>query len=192
MGDPSPDVLSIGSAVTIPGEAPGDATVIGLAQRLDVSDVWRLYDLIQIDQPTPVELSGGPLLDRNQRVVGIITAISDTEGPGFAIPIATGLSIAGELIRDGSVVHGYLGVQGLDSLLGGIEVFAFPPGSPLRTAGARQGDRIVAIDDVELATTGDLVARIRTYREGDNIRVSIVREFETITLDVTLDRHPES
>ena len=192
MGEPSPDMLTIGSAVTIPGEPLGGATVIGVAQRLDVSDVWRLYDLIEINQPTTVHLSGGPLLDGAQRVVGIITAISDTEGPGFAIPIATGLSIAGELINDGSVLHGYLGVQGLDSLLGGVEIFAFPPGSPLRAAGARQGDRIVAINDVELATTGDLVAQIRTYRAGDNVRVSIEREFETIALDVTLDRHPES
>ena len=192
MGEPSPEILTIGSSVTIPGDALGGATVIGVAQRLDVSDVWRLYDLIEIDQPTMVHLSGGPLLDSAQRVVGIITAISDTEGPGFAVPITTGLSIAGELIGDGEVLHGYLGVQGLDSLLGGIEIFAFPPGSPLRAAGARESDRIVAIDDVELSTTGDLVARIRTYRAGDNVRVSIVREFETIALDVTLDRHPES
>ncbi len=192
MGEPSAEILTIGSSVTIPGDAPGGATVIGVAQRLDVSDVWRLYDLIEIDQPAMVHLSGGPLLDGAQQVVGIITAISDTEGPGFAVPIATGLSIAGELIDDGEVLHGYLGVQGLDSLLGGVEIFAFPPGSPLRAAGARENDRIVAIDDVELATTGDLVARIRTYRAGDNVRVSIVREFETIALDVTLDRHPES
>ena len=192
MGEPSTEMLTIGSSVTIPGDALDGATVIGVAQRLDVSDVWRLYDLIEINHPTTVHLSGGPLLDSTQRVVGIITTISDTEGPGFAIPITTGLSIAGELIKDGLVLHGYLGVQGLDSLLGGIEIFAFPPGSPLLAAGARQGDRIVAIDDVELATTGDLVARIRTYRAGDNVRVSIVREFETIALDVTLDRHPES
>ncbi len=192
MGEPSPDILTIGSSVTIPGDALDGASVIGVAQRLDVSDVWRLYDLIEIDQPTTVQLSGGPLLNSAQRVVGIITAVSETGGPGYAIPIATGLSIAGELIDDGEVIHGYLGVQGLDSLLGGIEIFAFPPGSPLLAAGARQGDRIVAINDVELATTGDLVAQIRTYRAGDNVRVSIEREFETIALDVTLDRHPES
>lgn len=192
MGEPSSDSLAIGSSVTVPSAVLDGATVIGVAKRFDVSDVWRLYDLIEIDQPTSVQLSGGPLLDGELRVVGIIIAVSDTDGPGYAIPIATGLSIAEELINDGEVIHGYLGVQGLDSLLGGIEIFAFPPGSPLRAAGARQGDRIVAIDDVELATTSELVARIRTYRAGDNVRVSIVRAFETTAFDVTLDRHPES
>lgn len=192
MGVPSSDILTIGSSVTVPSAVLDGATVIGVAQRFDVSDVWRLYDLIEIDQPTSEQLSGGPLLDGEQRVVGIIIAVSNNDGPGYAIPIATGLSIAEELINDGVVLHGYLGVQGLDSLLGGIEIFAFPPDSPLRAAGARQGDRIVAIDDVELATTSELVTRIRTYRAGDNVRVSIVRAFETTAFDVTLDRHPES
>ncbi|MDH3194513.1 MAG: S1C family serine protease [Acidimicrobiia bacterium] len=121
MGEPSPDVLSIGSSVTIPGERPGGATVIGVAQRLDITDVWRLYDLIEIDQPTPLDRSGGPLLDSNQQVVGIIIAVSDTAGPGFAIPIATGLTIAGELIRTDRSVTGISAFRDLTPSSAGLK-----------------------------------------------------------------------
>ncbi len=190
MGEPSADEVTIGAQVITP-PAADPATVIGVRQRLDVSDAWRLYDLIELDRNPPAELSGGPLLDSQGKVVGIVTVMSD-DGPGYAIPIATGLTIADELIEAGAVAHGYLGVQGLDSLLGGIEIFAFPPNSGLRAAGAREGDRIVSINGTELATTSDLVAAIRTYREGDNVTVSIVREFETIAFDVILNRHPDS
>lgn len=191
IGEPSSDSVAIGAPVTTANASADPATVIGIGQRLDVNDAWRLYDLIELDRNPPAELSGGPLLDRQGRAIGIVTVMS-ADGPGYAIPIATGLAIATELIEAGAVAHAYLGVQGLDSLLGGIEIFAFPPNSALRAAGAREGDRITSISGIEVATTGDLVAAIRTYREGDNVKVSIVREFETIAFDVILDRHPDS
>jgi S1-C subfamily serine protease len=192
MGDPSDEPLSVGSTVTTVLGLPDRATVIGTAQRLNISDTWRLYDLIEFDRGFPIEMTGGPLLDVEQRVAGILTIVVDDDGPGYAIPIATGLSIAGELIASGEVAHGYLGVQGLDSLLGGVEIFALPAGSALRAAGAREGDVIVGINDNDVTSSADLVALLRTYREGDNVTVEILREFENIAIEVTLDRHPES
>lgn len=192
MGDPSNEPLTVGSTVTTVLGLRDRATVIGTAQRLNINDTWRLYDLIELDHGFPIEMTGGPLLDLEQRVAGILTIVAEDDGPGFAIPIATGLTIADELIANGHVAHGYLGVQGVDSLLGGVEVFALPAGSPLRAAGAREGDVIVGINAGEVTSTTDLVALLRTYREGDNVTVEIVREFETIAIEVTLDRHPES
>lgn len=192
MGEPSGEPLTIGSTVTTVLGLSDRATVIDTAQRLNISDTWRLYDLIELDHGFPIQMSGGPLLDVDQRVAGILTIVAEDDGPGYAIPIATGLAIADELIASGRVPHGYLGLQGVDSLLGGVEVFALPAGSPLRAGGAREGDVIVGINANEITSTADLIALLRTYREGDNVTVEILREFETIAIEVTLDRHPES
>lgn len=192
MGEPSEEPLTIGSIVTTVLGFSDRATVIGTAQRLNINDTWRLYDLIELDHGFPTEMTGGPLLDLDQRVAGVLTIVAEVDGPGYAIPIATGLAIADELIASGQVPHGYLGLQGIDSLLGGVEVFALPAGSPLRAGGAREGDVIVGIDANEITSTAELVALLRTYREGDNVTVDILREFETIAIEVTLDRHPES
>lgn len=192
MGEPSDEPLTVGSRVTTLLGLSDQATVIGTAQRLNINDTWRLYDLIELDRGFPIQMSGGPLLDVDQRVAGILTIVAEDDGPGYAIPIATGLAIADELIATGQVPHGYLGLQGVDSLLGGVEVFALPAGSPLRAGGAREGDVIVGINANEITSTAELVALLRTYREGDNVTVQILREFETIAIEVTLDRHPES
>ncbi len=72
-------------------------------------------DFIQIDAPINHGNSGGPLVDRSGNVVGINTAIyspnGGSVGVGFAIPSDEAKAIVAKLQKDGSIDHGYLGVQ---------------------------------------------------------------------------------
>ncbi len=182
--------IDLGTELILPDGRP--ASVLAVSQRLDVSDTLRLHGLIRIDQPTPTALSGAPLVDLDGEVVGLSTVFDEFDEAGYVIPIGPALTIANELIDRGSVAHGYLGIQGLDSPTGGIEIFALPAESALRQAGAQEGDIIVGIDDTDLESLSELIALLLTYREGDNISVSVIRDFQPITFQLDLDLHPDS
>ena len=182
--------IDTGTELILPNGMP--TSVLATDQRLDVNDTLRLHGLIRTDQPTPNALSGGPLLDLDGEVVGLSTVFDDVDDSGYFIPIGPALVIANELIDRGSIAHADMGIQGLDSPTGGIEVFALPADSPLREAGAEEGDIIVGIDTTDLQTLSELIALLLTYREGDNVSVSAVRDFQPITFELDLDLHPDA
>ncbi len=182
--------IDIGTELILPDGTP--TSVLAVGQRLDVSDTLRLHGLIRIDQRTPTSLSGAPLVDLDGEIVGLSTVFDEFDEAGYVIPIGPALTIANELIDQGFVAHGYLGIQGLDSPTGGIEIFALPAESALRQAGAQEGDIIVGIDDIDLESISELIVLLLTYREGDNISVSVIRDFQPITFQLDLDLHPGS
>ncbi len=197
--------IAVGNPLGLDGGPSVTAGVISAFDRSLVTDFLTgetLFGLLQTDAPITRGSSGGALLDSEGRLLGITTAIglSDVgaEGLGFAIPINLLEGIVQDLMSTGEVQHAFLGIRGssaLDELDQGV---ASPLGvaislledSAIGAAGAEEGDVIVALDGVPVRSMPLLVARLREYRAGDRVMVTLQREDEQFDIRLTLDRYP--
>ena len=170
-------------------------------QRQDPS----LVDLIQTDAAISPGSSGGALANRDGEVIGINVAYlppeTGAESIGFAIPAHTAISVADQLIETGEVSSPYLGVDLVDLNPASAEQFGLEvdsgaiiidvgPGTPADEAGLRVEDIIVGLDDTPIESSGDLLGALRDYQPGDTVQLTIVRDGEERTFDVTLDERP--
>jgi S1-C subfamily serine protease len=166
-----------------------------------------LVDLIQTDAAISPGNSGGALADRDGEVIGVNVAYlppaeTGAVNIGFAIPSDTAVSVADQLIETGEVSSPYLGVGLADLSLEDAERFGLEvgsgaivetvePGSAADEAGVRAGDIIVAVDDTPVESTGDLLGALRDYQAGDTVQLTVVRNGQETTLDVTLGERPK-
>jgi serine protease Do len=166
-----------------------------------------LVDLIQTDAAISPGNSGGALVDRDGEIIGINVAYlppSETGAVniGFAIPSDTATSIADQLIETGEVSTPYLGVVTTDLSPEDAERFGLPmdsgalvttvqPGSGAAEAGVRRGDVITVLGDSEIEDYGDLLGALRDYQPGDTARLTVFRNGDEMTLDVTLGERTE-
>ena len=196
--------VAMGSPLALTG---GPSVTVGVVSALHRSVRTRggiaMYDMIQTDAPISPGSSGGALLDRDGRVIGITTAIavSDVgpEGLGFATPIDVARSVADELITTGKATHVWLGIEGSDvdgatahdlNLDGGAVLNRVLDGGPAQAAGLSPQDIVVGVDGKEVGSMGALVATLRGHRPGDVVRVQIVRDRQRTTKAVTLAERP--
>ncbi|HSK99299.1 MAG TPA: trypsin-like peptidase domain-containing protein [Rubrobacteraceae bacterium] len=165
-----------------------------------------LADLVQTDAAISPGSSGGALADRDGEIIGINVAYLPPQQTravniGFAIPSDTAMSVADQLIETGEVSSAYLGVVTTDLSTEEAERFDLPvqagalvseveSGSAADEAGVRSGDVIVALGDAPIESTGDLLGALRDYQPGDSAELTIVRDGEEQTVDVTLDERP--
>jgi S1-C subfamily serine protease len=172
----------------------------------DPAATSALTDLIQTDAAISPGNSGGALADRDGEVIGINVAYlppSDTGAVniGFAIPSDTAASVADQLIETGKVSSAYLGVETTDLSPEDAERFGLPvesgaiveqvePGSGADAAGVRRGDIIVRLGDNPIDNAGDLFGALRDYQPGDTVELTVVRDGEELTLEVTLGERP--
>jgi serine protease Do len=156
---------------------------------------------IQTDAAINPGNSGGPLVDAHGEVVGINTyLISDSgsfAGAGFAIPSAIARPITAELIKNGKVNHGYLGI-GINDVTPdnakffdvandeGAVVSQVTPGSPAERAGIRQGDVITAINGKPVDTASDLQMAVIEDASGTPVSLDILRNGQPEHISVTL------
>jgi serine protease Do len=166
-----------------------------------------LVDLIQTDAAISPGNSGGALANRDGEIIGINVAYlppSETGAVnlGFAIPSDTATSIADQLIETGEVSTPYLGVVTTDLSPEDAERFGLPmdsgalvttvePGSGAAAAGVRRGDVITVLGGSDVEGYGDLLGALRDYQPGDTARLTVFRNGDERTLDVTLSERPK-
>jgi serine protease DegQ len=165
-----------------------------------------LVDLIQTDAAISPGNSGGALVNAGGEVVGMTVAYIPPQlgavSLGFAIPSATVVDVATQLIDDGQVSHAYVGIApapltpemaqqfGLGAERGVLVQEVLPDG-PAQGAGVQQGDVVVAIGDDETADLGAFLAAVRRAEPGDEITLAIVRGDEELEIDVVLTERPD-
>ena len=168
------------------------------------------FNMIQTDTSINPGNSGGPLLNSYGEVVGIVSAkYSSTgsngetaEGLGFAIPINDVSSMIQDIMTNGYVSNrAYLGAtigtlnasmaqQYRYDITEGAFVYSVEDGGPADQAGLQLGDVITAIDDTEITSLDDLTAARKSYTAGDTCTLTVYRQGETITLQLTWGAAP--
>tara|TARA_B100000927_G_scaffold151025_1_gene121714 strand:- start:941 stop:2149 length:1209 start_codon:yes stop_codon:yes gene_type:complete len=205
--------VAIGHPLTL-GAAPTVTTgvVSALERRLDVGSEAMdsgvtLFGLIQTDAPITRGSSGGALINNNGELIGITTAIATAdvgaEGLGFAVPVNLALGIADDLLKEGRILHAFLGILGaqhFDTADDGARVFSgviiqelYGPGNEvfaIGKAGASAGDIIKKINGINIKTLDGLITVLRQKRAGDTVEIEILRNSQTITLVFELDLRP--
>ncbi len=163
--------------------------ISGLNRTVEVAGVY-MEDLIQTDASINTGNSGGPLLNGKGEVVGINTVkVESAEGIGFAIPINQIKPIIEKIIETGEFKEPYLGVLGYDRAMTsyisseinintGIYVYNVEFGSPASNSGIKEGDVILAVDDLQINTLCELRTILFSKNIGDKIRVKIFRDNE--------------
>ena len=173
--------------------------------------------MIQTDAPINPGNSGGPLVDRCGGVIGINTFISEeAQAIGFAIPINSARAVLRELRDVGRVVRPWLGLQGreVDGRLSAIVKLPLVPGylvevvhegSPAERAGVRGGhtsivlqgeeyllggDILTAIQGTPVKTHQEYVAKVRTLKLGQRVRLTVVRDGQSRELTLTVAERP--
>jgi S1-C subfamily serine protease len=188
VGDP---VIAIGNPLNV-GISVTTGIVSGLGRPIRAPNDYTINDAVQTDAAINPGNSGGPLLDSRGTVIGVNAQIASesggSEGVGFAVPINTVKSVIRQLITEGEVVHGYIGVSmsplGIDELSAytglseralderyglpgnGAIVSEVTPGGPAEKAGIRGGDE-KEIGGIPVPT-GDVITGI----EGDPVSSS--------------------
>jgi len=163
-------------------------------------------DFLQIDAPINSGNSGGPLFDLSGRVIGINTAIYSPNGGnvgiGFAIPATQATPVLDQLRAQGHVVRGFLGVsiQGIDEEMAeglgidssdGALVASVVPGSPAAKAELEPGDVIRRLGETPIAEIKDLTRAVAAVEPGHSVELSLWREDDTRTVDVTIGESPD-
>ena len=163
----------------------------------------REQDMLQTDAAINPGNSGGPLLNIRGEVVGMNTAIyTDAArqaniGIGFATPINALKALVPQL-RTGKVTRGVIGVQvsttfprstadALGVKDGGALISAVNPGGPAARAGLEPGDVVVEFNGRPVADNTDLVAMVVGTKPGTTVPVTIVRDKQRRTMNITVD-----
>ncbi|HEV8573982.1 MAG TPA: trypsin-like peptidase domain-containing protein [Dehalococcoidia bacterium] len=193
------DVIAIGNALDLPGGPTVTKGVVSAVNRLIQESDVSIPDAIQTDAAINPGNSGGPLVDMDGNVVGITTAVirGNAEGIGLAISIDTAEPIVQELISDGEVNRGFLGVTiqeitpSLAQQFGlavdhGVGLRSVQANGPADDAGLEQGDIIVSLGGSEVRTSGDLFSSLTEHRAGDLVEVEYFHNGRSETAEVTL------
>ena len=203
------NVMAVGNPL---GELGGTVTggmisALNRSVTIQGSSSVNTMSLIQMDASVSPGNSGGGLFNMNGELVGIVNAkssSSDAEGLGFAIPINDAIKVAQELLENGYVTgRPYLGITYLAvtdaqtaSQLGvnayGVYVVEVVKGGPAEKAGLQAGDRIVSVDGTEIASKDDLGTLMQKHAAGDTLSITIARDGQMQTVNVTLSEKTAS
>lgn len=189
--------LGLSSTVTT-----GIVSAIGRGQLGMNRDSYSVEYYIQTDAAINPGNSGGGLFNMNGSLTGINTAIATSTGNyigyGFAIPVDLVKSVIDDLIDDGEVNRGYIGVSissvkdeimakglGLEEVYG-VVVGNILEGSAAEDAGIKEGDVLLELDGNKLFSSSELQSRIAQKRAGDNVDLLILRDGKKINKTVKL------
>lgn len=171
-------------------------------------DIAKVGNFIQTDAAINPGNSGGPLISMQGQVIGVNTAIYSRSGAyngiGFAVPANLVRLVAEQLINNGFIRRGYLGVflQPIDEDLhaglnlpagvhGGALVAQVAGGSPANKAGIEPGDVISEVNGQAMKVHSEIVNTIGLMKPGTSISLTLYRDGKKRSVNVTVGEHPE-
>jgi S1-C subfamily serine protease len=187
-----------------PGSQPNASLglIVGQAGPSRTRRGGMLERFIQVDAVLYPGFSGGPLVDAEGNVLGMITSGLGFGGPAIALPWSLVSSIAETIGKHGKVARGYLGVgsqpvtlsQQAKDLTGGQErgllVVQVAEGGPAAAAGFLQGDILVRLGSTAVSNADDLQGLLGPDTVGTSVTASVVRGGELRELTVTVGTRP--
>jgi Do/DeqQ family serine protease len=199
VGEP---VLAIGNPFGV-GQTVTQGIISALGRtRLNLN---TFENFIQTDAAINPGNSGGALVDMSGNLLGINTAIftrnGGSMGIGFAIPVDLARGVLEQIVRNGSVTRGWMGIEmqaltpDLASSLGvgreqGVLVAGVMRGGPAARAGIRPGDVIVSIDHKAARDAAGILNQVAAISPGTAAQVELVRNGKPLQAAVEVGRRP--
>ena len=165
----------------------------------------KRLDLIQTDAAINPGNSGGPLINSNGEVIGINTLVRSGPGAGlgFAIPINLAKTVSDQLLKNGEVIHPYLGVQLIslnpqiakehnkdpNSIVqlperSGALIQSVIPNSPAEKAGLRRGDLVIATENMSIEEPKALLDEVEKAQIGKFFLLNVLRDNNEIQINI--------
>jgi len=194
-------VLAVGNPFNLKSTVTA-GIVSAKARDLNVYDSSP-QSFIQTDAAINPGNSGGALVNINGELIGINTAITSPSGSyigyAFAVPSNNARKIVEDIMEYGDVQKGILGIRGgtLNEQISndrnlnisqGVIVGAVTPGSGAEKSGIQEFDVIRKIDEIEIAKFSDLTGYINSKRPGDIVKVHLIRNGESKTVEIELTK----
>ena len=195
-------VLAIGNPFGL-----GNTVTLGIVSALgrNYLGVNRFEDFIQTDAAINPGNSGGALIDTAGNLVGINSTIFSQSGGslgiGFSIPVSLARNVFEQIVRDGEVTRGWLGVEPSAvtaevakalalTRTEGVVIRSIQRGGPAERAGMQVLDVVLEIGGKSTRTVPQLLARIAELPPGSNAKVRIVRSGQDVEVDVMVGKRP--
>ena len=195
-------VMAIGNPLSLTSTVTaGIISALNRGQLNLIKDSYGVENFIQTDAAINPGNSGGALVDLSGAVIGINSAIASRTGTyvgyGFAIPINLAKSVAKDLIANGKVSRGYIGVQirevdaalaksiGLDKPRGVIVESIVENGAASK-ADIKRGDVILKIDEIEIDQPNQLQSYVASKSAGSQVNLHLFRDGQYVDRTVTL------
>jgi serine peptidase DegS len=202
------DKLRVGDVVLAIGSPVGLTQTVthGIISATTRSIGVAVYEnFIQTDAAINIGNSGGALIDTSGAVIGINTAVigknSGVEGIGFAIPVDLVRGVMDDIIKNGRVIRGWIGIVPEDvpeqqrARFGlpreGVLILNLYVGSPAQQAGVRPLDVLTDIDGIAVKSAQEAIARVAAHRKpGDTIKLRILRNGKPLELATRVIEQP--
>jgi len=159
---------------------------------------------IQTDAAINPGNSGGPLVDARGELVGINTFIISNSGSfagaGFAIPAQMVRTTAEQLMKNGKIEHGYLGININDVTPANAQFFNLKdasgaivaqvsPDSPASRGGLKQGDVVTEVNGQKVTNGGALQVAISEMNPGAALKLGVIRDGQPVSLNLTVGQY---
>ena len=170
--------------------------------QVSLGNTIRIKEFLQTDAAINPGSSGGPLIDLNSEVIGINTAIAShngsNSGVAFSIPINLVKRVVAQMLAQGAIQRGYLGMQlstgfepndalrlGLKRVTGALVEKVYPD-TPASACGLKAQDVIMTVEAVEIRNENHLINLISGLPIGQKIRMQVWRDRNTTTLEAVV------
>ena len=198
-------VLAIGSPFGLQHTVTsGIVSALGRSDLGILSERGGYENFIQTDAAINPGNSGGALIDNRGRLIGINTAIFSRTGSnvgiGFAIPTELVMNVAGQLVEDGRIRRGYVGVvmgevnedgaRELGLPTGAVIVRGVERGSPAAKGGIKPGDVILSAGGQPAGSVSQLRLFISQRRPGETIPMTVSRDGKEVQLEIVTGERP--
>ena len=196
-------VLAIGSPFGF-----GNSVTHGIVSALGRNHLGinRFEDFIQTDAAVNPGNSGGALVDTAGNLIGINSAIfsqsGGSQGIGFAIPVSLARTVLEQIIRDGEVTRGWLGIEPQELTpelatafalndANGVLIRGVMKSGPADRAGMLVRDVVQEIDGKPTHNVATLLSQIAALTPGSQARLRVLREKKPVELEVTVGKRPK-
>jgi serine protease DegQ len=204
-----PDTLAVGDWVLAVGNpfGVGQTVTAGIVSALGRTQLGinTFENFIQTDAAINPGNSGGALVDAAGNLVGINSAIysrtGGSQGIGFAIPVSIVRQVMEQIIREGSVTRGWVGIEVQDLTPELAESFNLKKthgaliagvlnGGPADRGGVRPGDVLLAVNGKSVDDSSSLLNLIAALKPGESAHLTVARKQQSLDLTVQAGRRP--
>jgi serine protease Do len=197
-------VLAIGSPLSPEYNHTVTAGIVSAKGR-QVSGLTGVQDFIQTDAAINPGNSGGALVNLRGELIGINTAIASRTGQnsgiGFAISSNLARVVMEDILDDGKVSRGWLGVRidrvtkDIAEMYGmkntdGVLIRSLEKDSPAERDGIEPGDIVIAVNGQSVKTPTELSSIIGSKKPNDKVKITVIRDGKEKTIEVTLGEFP--